>query len=752
MKTPAHSARYRRAQIGQAIPLIAMMMVVLLGLLGLAMDSGRGYVDRRELQNSDDAATLAAADYFQNYGDSAGASQLGVSVYAQNERIANVGSPTYFASNPQTYSFPSDLSHSLSIAITQNNFAGTVFTLTAKHYIPLSIMQVLGLGSQLSVSVIAKAVVGNQSSTPALLTLDQTCPGGSSLTLQGSTTVTVHGDIYSDGGTSMGGSSGFIVAGNAYSRCDPNGALNNITYYCYNADPTVPPYPPPCFPGDQVGGPNAGAPIIPDPGYPGGNASLYPNVYGAPGNNVELQPGTYTGFSINGGGGCDWLAPGIYTMQSGFTDHGHQTSNMLKPPDEPVWYDNTQRAATQFFDAGGCAPNPGFTLASVVSGAGGTRPLKPANNVPGWGIEVTSVRADWYPPSGQPGAADYRRESAPSMCRTIPIDGVSKGFQITINKLLGAQGYNIYASPSGCSGPFGYIGTLNIGSSYPSSVTSQYDSSNVPTPFNPSGVQCAYPTPGVFVPSQPPVGCAPPDGETAPYSQVFAYTNQALSSGSTYNAIAVDSAQGFTVGMVVTLANGTGKNQSLVVAAGSGATTLSVNPFVALNNYPINAYVAGPFPSPAIPNGEPPKGILPRGDRANENQCWSQATGNAIQPCNGATVTPGGVQFQFPTTNDCLDENGNGGTEIFSGRQYDFIVLWFSPQNQCSPRLNGGSFTQYIGTMYMPAANLTINGGNKAPVAGQVIAYTTYFSGNAGISIDYNPDTAPAPPAARLIL
>ena len=36
------SRRIDRAQQGQAIVLIALMMVVLLGLLGLALDSGRG--------------------------------------------------------------------------------------------------------------------------------------------------------------------------------------------------------------------------------------------------------------------------------------------------------------------------------------------------------------------------------------------------------------------------------------------------------------------------------------------------------------------------------------------------------------------------------------------------------------------------------------------------------------------------------------------------------------------------------------
>jgi hypothetical protein len=251
--------------------------------------------------------------------------------------------------------------------------------------------------------------------------------------------------------------------------------------------------------------------------------------------------------------------------------------------------------------------------------------------------------------------------------------------------------------------------------------------------------------------TSPWLGCLAPDGEAAPYNSPTATLQTGLTAGQTYSSVTVDSTLGqTTVGAVEVLATGGNTTQSVTIAAGSTSTVLNVQPFVANAAYPALASTISITNS--LANESPPKGLLPAGDRANENQCWPQTQGTATQPCNGAAVTPGAVQFSVPTTADCLDENGNGGTEVFSGRQYDFIVMWFSPANTCAPRLNGGSFTQYVGTMYMPSANLTINGGNKAPVAGQVICYTAYFSGNAGISIDYNPDTAPAPPAARLVL
>ena len=162
--------RRRRAQKGQAIVLIAFMMIILLGLLGLALDSGRGYVDRRELQAAVDAAALAAGDSYENFADPVAASQLAVQAFAENERIGNVGAPSYYSANPQNYTFASDPTFRLVIGVANNQFAGTNFTMTAYHQIPLSIMQVLGLGPTIQVSTIARSVVGNQNSTPALLT------------------------------------------------------------------------------------------------------------------------------------------------------------------------------------------------------------------------------------------------------------------------------------------------------------------------------------------------------------------------------------------------------------------------------------------------------------------------------------------------------------------------------------------------------------------------------------------------------
>ncbi len=140
------------------------------------------------------------------------------------------------------------------------------------------------------------------------------------------------------------------------------------------------------------------------------------------------------------------------------------------------------------------------------------------------------------------------------------------------------------------------------------------------------------------------------------------------------------------------------------------------------------------------------------GDVANENYCVvSPNPGNTNAPCEGAKVTPGAVQFYMPA-GSCMTQNAQGATYVFSGLQYNWIVIYQPASNTCNNTMNGGSATQYIGTIYTPGANWTLNGGNRAPLAGQVIAYTATVAGGASVGIDFNPNYSPVPPAARLVL
>ena len=74
-------------QRGQAIVLVALMLTVLFGFVGLAIDGGRGYLDRRHLQGSVDAAALAAAYDYMNNTDYSSAELAAVNEFAGNERL-----------------------------------------------------------------------------------------------------------------------------------------------------------------------------------------------------------------------------------------------------------------------------------------------------------------------------------------------------------------------------------------------------------------------------------------------------------------------------------------------------------------------------------------------------------------------------------------------------------------------------------------------------------------------------------------
>src|SRR5690349_25094015 len=91
------SARKATLQGGQAIVLIALLILVLFGMLGLAIDSGRGYVDRRDQQTAVDAAALAAGDWYDNYSDLNLSIQKSVDVYQRDLRLYNgsAGAPNH---------------------------------------------------------------------------------------------------------------------------------------------------------------------------------------------------------------------------------------------------------------------------------------------------------------------------------------------------------------------------------------------------------------------------------------------------------------------------------------------------------------------------------------------------------------------------------------------------------------------------------------------------------------------------------
>src|SRR5215472_11899426 len=273
MRTITHTnAKQIRAgaQSGQAIVLIALLILVLFGMLGLAIDSGRAYVDRRDQQAAVDAAALAAGDWYENYTDLYGSAlPQSKAVYEDNlhfyagpasdsDTTTFVGSNNNLQQDTDTLTFAGN--YTLTIVATNTQFNGYQFVFTSVHQLPLAFMQIFGGSPTVTITATATAIVGNQRQTPALLTLST---GGCALALHGSSTLTLLGDAYSNGTACV--DPNLQEAGNCYGAAGSN--CNSATYYCYNSTPGFVPYPPPCNPGDTQGGPVVPAPTLPDPGY-----------------------------------------------------------------------------------------------------------------------------------------------------------------------------------------------------------------------------------------------------------------------------------------------------------------------------------------------------------------------------------------------------------------------------------------------------------------------------------------------------
>jgi hypothetical protein len=690
-------------------------------MLGLAIDSGRGYVDRRDQQTAVDAAALAAGDWYENYPDYNDLVNLvipkSVNTYMEDLRIYSGLATSNHTSTtvgvPPNNNLPQDEwddtfagGYSLTIIATNTQFNGYQFIFTTTHDLPLTFIQIFGGSPTISVGATATSIVGNQRQTPALLTLStQPC----ATLMKGGGALTILGDAYTNGTACV--DTNLHLAGNCYGA--GGSTCNNANYYCFNATPGFIPYPPPCLGGDIIGNPVVPAPTLPDPGYLAPSQPYYTfggGVYDR-GNWKELTPGTYNNFSISSNG-CYFLDAGIYTWNGGYASHGALLTNELKAPQEEQWNApaTTQTASgnpNAFWQTQGCTGS--FSLSVVSAAPNGIKHQGGGGN---WGVELTSVRYDRFldptvannPCYNSPGC---RRESTPSSCQQVnTLDGNNSGINVTINSNVpGAQYYLVYINPNGCDGN--------------------------PNNFS---FQGRYLAPGWIDAGAPPATSA----GIGPWS-----------------------------GTLVNGVNGWPCLSPAVTICGIAYTNLTPNTLCyaqtrgklcqAPDDETAPQCFANCPPTPAVAAENPPMSLeyppYTGGDVANENYCViSPNPGDPRQPCTTAKVTPGAVQFYFPAGNNCLDQNGNGSTRVFAGEQYNWIVIYEVPGNTCGlQNMNGNALTQYIGTIYSPTASWSILGSDISPLAGQVICYSAVVTGSSSAGIDFNPNYAPAPPAARLI-
>lgn len=209
----------RRGEEGQAIVLIALVMVALLAAVGLAIDGGDLFLRDRDTQNSADAAVMAAAFSYCTGGDYEAVGLELARLNGHEEGVAETGYRT----------------ESVTVEIVEdaalNNFeaASAVIRVTETVWMPSYFIQVIYAGDKL-VTNIAEWRCTPERVSPALHALSETCSYALNTNVSNGQII---GDIASNGG--MNTSSGSMaVNGTGFYL-----GTNNLQNTTWEAQPTV---------------------------------------------------------------------------------------------------------------------------------------------------------------------------------------------------------------------------------------------------------------------------------------------------------------------------------------------------------------------------------------------------------------------------------------------------------------------------------------------------------------------------------
>src|SRR4029079_4834468 len=115
IKTP------RKHESGQALPLLALALVALLGFAALALDGGKLYTEQRRAQAAADNAVMAAA-FVQMSDSTTTVAQWSAAAYANAARNGyNIGGPgtTLAFHPPPTHGFYAGNAEYMEVVITQ---------------------------------------------------------------------------------------------------------------------------------------------------------------------------------------------------------------------------------------------------------------------------------------------------------------------------------------------------------------------------------------------------------------------------------------------------------------------------------------------------------------------------------------------------------------------------------------------------------------------------------------------------------
>ncbi len=290
---------------GQAIVVIALAIVVLLGFAALAIDGGRLYSERRAAQNAADAAVLSAAlTKCTNGNITAAAQQIAASNGYNNDGVKN----TVTVNNPPLSGAYVNNAKYIEVIIETKVDSGFAFFF---HPGPF---ELTGRAvSHCNVSGSAGSTAGTPYGNALVATNPHAC---AAVLLGGNGSVTIHGSGVFVNSDCTGGHPAVQLGGDGSIISNP---VDIVGTYKAGGKGTI------------VGTVNTGVtPIstywtVPAPPKPAGACTDFKSG----GANVTINPGLYCGIDISADGNVT-MTPGIYYVQSGgfkMSGNGGLTAN-----------------------------------------------------------------------------------------------------------------------------------------------------------------------------------------------------------------------------------------------------------------------------------------------------------------------------------------------------------------------------------------------------------------------------------------
>ena len=308
-----------RRQRGQALILVAVAVLVLTAILALALDGGRIYLDRRQLQDAADAGALAGAEQLQvlPYPSYAGAHAQALQFVVKNLP----GTSTSGLTAPSTASWgPLNIGASYTVSMSATPIT---YSVTLQHSISTMIAPIHGFAPTMQLQVQASAENGTLPFALVLLQRSYS-PNYANLVMNGAPVTLVlnggggvadRGGVYSNASASIG--QGTIQFGSGSCPPNPPGTGNNGEIW--TVTPTSLPVTQVICPQSQ-GQARSTTQVLSDPGYPEPSAPTYLATNGATvlnGPPNYLCPGHYGNKIQIQGGGTGVLIPGVFHVEAG---------------------------------------------------------------------------------------------------------------------------------------------------------------------------------------------------------------------------------------------------------------------------------------------------------------------------------------------------------------------------------------------------------------------------------------------------